>query len=862
MEQRPSLFGRGSQPPAGRAWQRTAFWLQPPAHALLRSCCTLRGPAGACVQLQGRLAHPPAAQLFWGCRGAAPWALAAEAAGAAVLLLRSAYDGQQPGALGLTAAVLGTASLPPQQPALLTVSANPGTGSMTVAADGAQLLTARASAPAAAPLPTLPAEPATADLRALLPAAVGARCAALCAAGAATADVAPAAQDGPQHGLFLSPFALVAATQLVAQAAPAAEAGLQSCCPGAVDCLLLAQGSEQRRGWGSGQHAAAHAADARLCRGNSLAAALQLEGVQLRSMHQASAAASAAVAAGSAESTTPEQLAYVAEWKAVQVGRQAVGPAAAMHARTSRAAAFVVDGGRRLRCTLRAREQLARGGELACMRGMQLLQAVAAPAAPASTAGRSQACHLILTALAGTCGSAPGRRAAALETGSAALLAMLRCAANELRGVQVSAGSLDAAAADAHPAARHAWDPACGAFGQQLSAGARFVPQLLPAAVDPPSLAAWAQPLHHQCWAVTGGTGALGLLCGAWLLQHQAARVVLLGRSGRLAAPASPHLMAAGVGSLCLAACDAAVAADCGAALGHAAVAGLLHAGGILADAHLQRQTPQRISAVHAPKVAGWRQLTAATAAVPLHRALLFSSIAAVTGPSGSTNYAAANAALDAAAALGQQAGLGAGAVQWGAWADVGMVASNAAVHDAMLRAGVGLVQPRQGMAVVQALLAGRPGSAGAAVLAFIPFLWGRFMQQPGNARLPYYAEFAGRAAAVAAPGSMPLVQPAAAAAAVPPLEHLLAQALQAVAAVSGASVEPQQPLVQAGVDSLGVHRGGCPVPLPCLQPSGTPAWVQCPTPPAAALYSRRRCGAAEPPAGAAGAGAAGYSHI
>ena len=45
-------------------------------------------------------------------------------------------------------------------------------------------------------------------------------------------------------------------------------------------------------------------------------------------------------------------------------------------------------------------------------------------------------------------------------------------------------------------------------------------------------------------------------------------------------------------------------------------------------------------------------------------------------------------------------------------------------------------------------------------------------------------------------------------AARVPSQAELLAQVLAAVAAVHGSEVEPQQPLLQAGLDSLGECRG------------------------------------------------------
>ena len=59
---------------------------------------------------------------------------------------------------------------------------------------------------------------------------------------------------------------------------------------------------------------------------------------------------------------------------------------------------------------------------------------------------------------------------------------------------------------------------------------------------------------------MSGGTGGLGLLTACWLMQHGAARLVLLSRSGRTAKEARQQWACARVatqaGSVCVELCD------------------------------------------------------------------------------------------------------------------------------------------------------------------------------------------------------------------------------------------------------------------------------------------------------------------
>ncbi len=80
-------------------------------------------------------------------------------------------------------------------------------------------------------------------------------------------------------------------------------------------------------------------------------------------------------------------------------------------------------------------------------------------------------------------------------------------------------------------------------------------------------------------------------------------------------------------------------------------VAGLVHAGGALADAMLRLLRPAAVRTAFASKMAGSQAALAATAHHPLTMAAFFSSIAGALGSAGQAGYAGANAWLDSRAA-------------------------------------------------------------------------------------------------------------------------------------------------------------------------------------------------------------------
>ncbi|MBA2319905.1 MAG: SDR family NAD(P)-dependent oxidoreductase, partial [Deltaproteobacteria bacterium] len=259
-----------------------------------------------------------------------------------------------------------------------------------------------------------------------------------------------------------------------------------------------------------------------------------------------------------------------------------------------------------------------------------------------------------------------------------------------------------------------------------LRRGRRYVPRLVRAKAP---AAAPAIRKDSAYW-VTGGLTGLGLEVARSLVGRGARRVVLSGR--RAPSEATKQALTAleerGAEILVVSA-DVARPFDVDRVLEEIDrrkwdLRGIVHAAGVLDDAVLLRQTSERFAKVFAPKVEGTWNLHRSTATRKLDFFTLFSGGASLMGSPGQGNYAAANAFLDTFALWRRAQGLPALAVNWGAWADVGMAAALGADHAARQAGeGIGQIPVKTGMNLWGRLL-GQQGQ-----VAVMPVDWNRFAQ-------------------------------------------------------------------------------------------------------------------------------------
>ncbi|MGW5869195.1 SDR family NAD(P)-dependent oxidoreductase, partial [Streptomyces sp. NPDC055239] len=251
---------------------------------------------------------------------------------------------------------------------------------------------------------------------------------------------------------------------------------------------------------------------------------------------------------------------------------------------------------------------------------------------------------------------------------------------------------------------------ACGEPQVAVAGGRLFVPRLVPVAVDAGVVPEWKP---DGTVLITGAGGALGGLVARHVVaEHGVRHLLLVGRRGAEGSQELVDELTAAGATVSFAACDVADRAGLTAALagipaGHPLTA-VIHAAGVLDDGVVTALTPERLDTVMRPKVEGARLLDELTRDADLAGFVLFSSAAGVMGTAGQSNYAAANAYLDALAQSRRAEGLAATSLAWGLWTSDSTMTAHLDNADLarLTRGGLAPMSPAQGLALFDTALA------------------------------------------------------------------------------------------------------------------------------------------------------------
>ena len=332
----------------------------------------------------------------------------------------------------------------------------------------------------------------------------------------------------------------------------------------------------------------------------------------------------------------------------------------------------------------------------------------------------------------------------------------------------------------------------------------RYVPRLVryqQEMVEEPALLFDAE----SSYLITGGLGALGLLTAEWMVEEQGVgHLALVGRREpderarerlqRLAeAGAEVRVVQGDVTAVEEMARIVAEIED-----GLPPVRGIIHAAGVLDDGVLAAQTWQRFARAMAPKVQGAWNLHQQTQHWSLDFFVLFSSAAALLGSPGQSNHAAGNAFMDALAGHRRSLGLAGLSINWGAWSQIGEAALREA-DEWMQKRGVGSIEPRQGLQVLEQL-----ASQPAAQVGVVPIDWSSFSTEQS---LPAFFSRLRQSTARAAGPQTNLREELEAVPADERHDYLVAHVQKQLAKVLGLdepqSIEVQQGFFDLGMDSL-----------------------------------------------------------
>ncbi|KAL9028248.1 MAG: hypothetical protein Q9196_003360 [Gyalolechia fulgens] len=196
-------------------------------------------------------------------------------------------------------------------------------------------------------------------------------------------------------------------------------------------------------------------------------------------------------------------------------------------------------------------------------------------------------------------------------------------------------------------------------------------------------------------YLLVGCLGGLGRSLTTWMMERGCKNFVFISRSGAdkpEAAQVTTSLQEAGA-SVRVFRADATIEEDVIAVLADVSathqIRGVVHAAMVLQDGIYDQMTFDQWSACVAPKVQGAWNLHKALEDAPLDFFVMTSSISAVLGNPGQSNYCAANGFLDALAWHRNLKGLPATSLALPMVLDVGIVAENEDIEDSLSRKGM-----------------------------------------------------------------------------------------------------------------------------------------------------------------------------
>ncbi len=320
------------------------------------------------------------------------------------------------------------------------------------------------------------------------------------------------------------------------------------------------------------------------------------------------------------------------------------------------------------------------------------------------------------------------------------------------------------------------------------------------------------QVLHDDgSYLIAGGCRGLGLLVAQWLADQGAKHLILVGRSGASnnTQAVVEQLEQKGVKILVIQAdigdYQNAVQMMTEVKKTMPSLRGIFNTAGVVDDSTLLEENRNHFNQVLFPKVQGSWHLHTLTQDIPLDFFVGFSSIASLFGAEAKASYAAANAFMDALMYHRCSKGLPGLSINWGPWAEAGMVANDERIQKRWAAQGLGSIPSKKGLDALQLLLQGK-----FAQVAVMPVVWGPFLQKfLGLNQLPFLEAFEHELSDTSAGTTIPILKQLEQASARERRTQLAAHICDQVAALlnleSTEQIELQESLFDLGVDSLTV---------------------------------------------------------